>query len=249
MNITRITKKSGNKYELIIDNKKHIIYDDVLLKYHILKPGEITKEVYDEITKSNSKEEVYTKILKYITFKMRSEREVREKLFTFDIDGNTIEEILARLRENGYLNNSKYMEAFINDSLNLTLYGPNKITSNLIKKGFSINTIKKSLDIIPFETWSIRCSKIVDKKLKNLKNGSNRATIGKLRVDLINNGYDDVYFSEILNNIHVDDTKSMEKEYEIIKNKLSKKYSGDKLEYMVKQKLYSKGYDTRKLNM
>lgn len=249
MKITKIVKKTGNKYELTIDSKKHIIYDDVLLKYHILKPGEITKEVYDEITKLNSTEEVYSKILKYITFKMRSEKEVREKLFTYNIDGNTLENILSKLRENGYLDNTKYLEAYINDSINLTLYGPNKITSNLLKKGFNMNTIKKSLDIITFETWFNRCGKIVEKKLKSLKNGSNRAIIGKLRIDLINNGYDDIYFNEILKNIVIDDTKSMNKDYELIKSKLSKKYSGEKLEYMIKQKLYSKGYDVSKLNM
>ena len=49
MKLLKITKKANNKYELIIDNKEHVIYDDVLLKYNLLKPRELTKEEYDEI--------------------------------------------------------------------------------------------------------------------------------------------------------------------------------------------------------
>ena len=247
MNITKITKKTGNKYELIIDNKKHVIYDDVLLKYHILKPCEITKEVYDNLLKENDNILVYSKIINYISFKTRSEKEVRDKLYTLTTSGNVIENTLQRLRDEGYLNNSLYLEAFIKDRLNLSLYGPSRITNDLIKKGFRINEIKKSLDLIDFKTWEDRCNKIIVKLVKSLKKGSNRANIAKIRANLINNGYEDKYFSNLLNNLSLNEEDNLKKDYDLLKKKLEKKYSGDTLEYKIKEKLYAKGYNISKL--
>ena len=247
MNITKITKKNGNKYELIIDNKKHIICDDVLLKYHILKPCEISKETFEKLIKSNDETLVYTKIINYISFKMRSEREVRDKLYTLTTSGNLIEDILARLRSEGYLNNNKYLDSFISDRLSLTIYGPNRIKSDLIKKGFSEKEIDKSLDLIDSKAWEDKCNKIVAKMAKSLRNGSNRANIAKIRHNLINNGYEDKYFTKILGNLKLNEENNLKKEYEIIKKKLSSKYSGDTLEYKIKEKLYAKGYDISKI--
>ena len=41
MKITNIKRTSGSKYELLIEGKKNIIYEDVLLEFNIYKPCEI----------------------------------------------------------------------------------------------------------------------------------------------------------------------------------------------------------------
>lgn len=249
MKITRITQKSGNKYELIIDNKKHIIYDDVLLKYSILKPCEIPKDVYYKLINDNGESELYNKILKFITFKMRSRKEIEEKLALLGADEVSVNHIIYKLNNQGYINDSKFIDCFIKDQIKLSLYGPDRIITNLCKKGISINNSRLYLENIPFEIWKERCNKIVDKKLKTLKNGSKTVILGKLRNELIQMGYNDTYFGEILSNLVINDTESLKRDYEKIKKSLEKKYDGEKLNYMIKQKLYAKGYNVSKLNM
>lgn len=247
MKLSKITQKSLNKYELIIDNKKHVIYDDVLLKYNLLKPREITKEEYEEIIKYNDTQNYYSKIINFISYKMRSEKEVLEKLASLGASKEVIDDLDIRLLKEGYIDNKRYMESFIKDEMHLTLDGPDKIVSKLCKKGFSINSIYKYLENIPYEEWKTRCDKIVDKRLKNSKNGSKRAILGRIRAYLLSEGYKEDHFSDILENVTINDSDSLKKEYEKLKVKLAKKYPEEKLDYYIKQKLYAKGYDTRKL--
>ena len=60
-----------------------------------------------------------------------------DKLYTLTTSGNLIEETLTRLRSEGYLNNNKYLDSFIRDRINLTVYGPNRIKSNLINNQYT----------------------------------------------------------------------------------------------------------------
>ena len=61
-------------------------------------------------------------------------------------------------------------------------------------------------------------------------------------VNLVNLGYDKELVNECLYHVYVDDKDNLAKEKEKIRKKLEKKYSGDELEYKIKQKLYQKGY-------
>ena len=53
---------------------------------------------------------------------------------------------------------------------------------------------------------------------------------------LINLGYPKEVFSEYLMDVHVSDDGNLEKDYNMLMRKYSKKYSGDKLKYFIKGK-------------
>lgn len=242
MKIEKIKKLANNRYSLSIDGEKHVIYDDVLLAFNIYKPCEITKEDYQKMLKENSFYEAYEKVIKYLTFKMRSSKEVKAKLEALNLPKVTIDKIMAKLTEQGYINDLKYLKCFINDQIALTLNGPRKITKELLKKGLKEDEINNALNEIPLTVWQEKLEKILNKKLKSAKNISQMHFKHKLRYDFINMGYDDRHFSDVMNKVILDDSSSYEKDREKLICKLSKKYEGEKLEYMVKQKLYALGY-------
>lgn len=242
MKVTNIKYLSGSKYQVIIDNKKHIIYDDVLLTFNLYKPCEITKEVYDDIISKNSFYEGYNKALKFISFKMRSEKEVYQKLVSLEIAKNEIGRIIGKLRDDGYVDNKKYAHAFILDQINLTLNGPRKIASELKKKGISDTIIDSELSMIEDSIFIDNAVKYIDKKIKINKSGSLERLKLKLKNDLYNLGYYEKHFIEYLNSIKISEEENYKKDKEKLEKKLSQKYEGEKLEYMVKQKLYALGY-------
>ena len=241
-NITSIKQTGINKYTLIIDEKKHIILGDVLLKLNILKPMEIDSDTYMNLINTNSYYEAYQKCMNYISFKKRTEKEVRNKLTSLHVSKQNSNKIVKQLYEKGYLNDKDYLKSYINDQINLTLNGPFKIKYNLSKLSFKdedINLYLNSLDI----DWQDRVDRIIAKKIKSAHNTSRNKLIQKLKIDLNNMGYNETHYSESLKKIDYSDEENIKKEYLKYKNKLSKKYSGEKLEIMVKQKLYSLGYD------
>ncbi len=242
MKITSIKHTSGSKYELMIDSKKHIIYDDVLLAFNIYKPGEISKDIYEKIILENSFYEGYYKAIKFISFKMRSEKEVYQKLNTLEIDKKSIGRIIAKLREEGYIDNKKYARAFILDEVNLNLNGPKKIVMELKKKGISESTIQDELNKIDDNIFKENAQKYIDKKVKINKAGSLVRLQLKLRNELFNMGYPEESFMDYLNSISIDEEENYQKDKAKIERTLAKKYTGEELEFKVKQKLYALGY-------
>ena len=241
-NITSIKQTGNNKYTLIIDEKKHIILGDVLLKLNILKPMEIDSDTYMNLINTNSYYDAYQKCINFITFKKRTEKETSNKLSSLHVSKKSADKIINQLYEKGYLNDEDYLKSYINDQINLTLNGPFKIKYNLSKMSFKEENIDMYLDGIDIN-WQERVEKIIAKKIKMARNISKNKLIQKLKIDLNNMGYNETHYGYSLKNIDYSDEASIKKEYQKYKNKLSKKYSGDKLEIMIKQKLYSLGYD------
>ena len=55
-----------------------------------------------------------TKVLKYVIYKKRTEREIRTK-FKSIIEENMLEDILDELKENGYISDENYIERAVNE--------------------------------------------------------------------------------------------------------------------------------------
>lgn len=92
-------------------------------------------------------EELKQKSLKYLLYKMRSEKELR--LFLEEKHSATteeIEEIIAYLYSYSYLDDEKYAFAFITDKLNFSPIGRIKMKYDLLQKGISSEIITIMID-------------------------------------------------------------------------------------------------------
>lgn len=247
-NITNIKRIGNTKYSLIIEGKKHIVYDDVLLEYKILKKGPIEDDVYEKIITSNNYHEAYNKIIKYLSIKMRTKKEIEIKLTDLKVSKDIQCKIISRLEQEGYLNDFNYIKAYINDKVLLTLNGPNKIICDLKKMGFKQDLIEEVLNNIEESIWYEKTQKIILKKEKSNHTFSKNKFILKLKNDFINLGYPEKYYINLLNDIDFDDSKQLKKDYEKVFNKLSRKYNGKQLNIKIKQRLYQLGYDIESIS-
>ena len=71
-----------------------------------------------------------TKVFKYITYKKRTENEVRNK-FQNEIEENLLEDIIKYFKDAGYINDKKYIEKSINEFMALK-----NLSIKEIKKGY-----------------------------------------------------------------------------------------------------------------
>lgn len=241
MEIIKFKKNKDNTYQVIFDNELSLkLYDDVIVKYNLLVNKHLTDELLKNITDYNDYLYGYYKAIKYIMKKLRSEKEVNTFLEKLEIKKSDREKLLAKLKKDGYINEQNYLRSYINDQINLTLNGPDKITYNLIKLGFSENDIKEYLDDFSDE-WSSRIEKLIDKKIKtNSSFGKNKLQT-KIINDLINIGYKKYDIIEVLNNKSFNDEIIIVKEVKKAYNRYIKKYP-DNVERKVKDYLYKKGF-------
>ncbi|MBR6073126.1 MAG: RecX family transcriptional regulator [Bacilli bacterium] len=242
MKIEKFIKDKTNKYKVIIDDDEYKLYDDIIIKYHLLTKKDITKKELDEVLSSNDELTSYYESIKYINRKMRCEKEIREYLKKKDIPNNIINKTIKLLYDNNFLNEELYLKAYINDRINLSHEGPIIIKEELMNLGYKGEDIDNQLNTISSDIWNDRIDTIISKRISTNKKDSSYVLKNKIILYLVNLGYNKEDILSILNRYDIIDKEIYEKEKVKIYNQLSKKYSGYELDKRVKMKLYQKGF-------
>lgn len=102
-----------------------------------------------------------TKILKYISFKKRTENEIRLK-FNKVINQELLDDAIEELKENGYIDDNKYIVRAINEFMALKNLSIKEIKYKLMTKGINKNLIDNYI--------SNNKDTLVDYELQSAKN-------------------------------------------------------------------------------
>ena len=244
MKIEKFKKKSNGSYSVELeDSSLMLLHEDLILKYELLLKKEISDDLKLILLKENDKYVIYNKAIKYIGIKMRSIFELENYLKKFDVDDDCINNIINKLIAQGYLNDEKYAISYVNDRINLSNDGPNKIRTYLKNNNISDTIIEGAISSFTQDLELEKINKLINKFVKNNNKGLNFLK-RKIISNLIDLGYNLELINQCLANLEFDDTALQKKEYEKLYSKLSKKYSGKELEYKIKQKLYQKGFNS-----
>lgn len=247
MKINKIKKLSSGKYKIELENKESItLYEDVLLEENILYKKEIDNELLNKLNIRNDYYKIYTKTLKYIMTKIRSEKEINEYLDKQIIDKKDKEKIIKKLKDNKMLNDDNFYISYISDRIRLSNDGPDKIKSELIKHNIDENKINNELskyeeayknDIIEIKidkninknckvvkTTDYKLVDLIDKeiKLNNRKIKINGTIKCKLNEPIILKISDGINNIEVKSDFNIEDSINNPTDKEDIKKQLNK---------------------------
>ena len=90
-------------------------------------------------------DEQKTKVFKYITYKKRTEQEVRKK-FKDQIEEQMLEEIIEYLKEAKYLDDYEFIEKQVREYMNLKTLSIKEIKYKLLSKGLERKLIEKYIE-------------------------------------------------------------------------------------------------------
>ena len=179
-----------NKYEQIGVNKYRIYfvngeiidtYDNVITANELLLKKEIDLNLYNKINNETTLEENFIACKKYIDYRLRSTKEIKDYLKKKNISDNNIELIIDKLTKLKYLDDDNFCKSFINDKLKFTNKGTYQIIDELKKNNINSSIIDKYSCLINDDIMNERIIKLINKSLKNKKD------ISKLRNKLYNN--------------------------------------------------------------
>ena len=113
--------------------------------------------------------------VKLLGFCDRSEKEIREKITKKGYSETECEEAIAFCRSYGYLDDGRYAEHFVNDSVNLKKHGKARIKMELRQKGIDESLIEDAISSIEDESEMLKSEMerrfggydFTDKKVKN----------------------------------------------------------------------------------
>jgi len=147
--ITAITQQKNNKdrYSVFIDDNFAfgLIMQDIV--YFKLKQGEeISQEKYDFIQNELIYIQAQDIALHYIAYKMRTEQEVRKKLFEKEYTEYIIERVIHFLIEYHYIDDMNYCKSYIKQRLQCNPKGAYVLKMELKQRGIKQSIIDKAIE-------------------------------------------------------------------------------------------------------
>ena len=122
-----------------------------------------------DIEKLKKMDKQKTKVFKYITYKKRTEQEVRNK-FKGQIEEEMLEEIIDYLKEANYLNDYDFIERQVNEYMNLKTLSIKEIKYKLMTKGLDRKLIEEYIDknYDSLNEYEKKCIEKIKQKKKDL---------------------------------------------------------------------------------
>lgn len=109
----------------------------------------------DELKK---KDEAKTRIMKFITYKKRTEQEIRNK-FKNEIQQEILNDIIEYLKEAKYIDDDNFIHKKVNEFMNLKTMSIKEIKYKLIEKGFNRKLVEQYIEnnIEKLEDYEKKC--------------------------------------------------------------------------------------------
>lgn len=139
------------------------------------------------------------KIKQYCAYQERCHAEVKEKLYSFGLYKNDVEQIISQLIEENYLNEERFAIHYAGGKFRMKQWGKVKIKYALKQKQVSDYCIKKALNEIDENDYMQTLQKLAEQKLKALKSEKNIVSKKrKLQDYLLQKGYEGELVREML---------------------------------------------------
>ena len=147
MKITKIAKMGKeDKFAVFIDDKlKLIINGESLLSSGINVGQNLTESKLSEIDSLTKSNELYSRAIKYISIRMRSEGEVKQYLKRKSATDEQARKVIAKLKALDLINDENYVRAYIHDKLLQSPASKRKLTYEIRKKQIAESVIEQSL--------------------------------------------------------------------------------------------------------
>ncbi len=164
----KVQSRDKSRVSVYIDNKFAFGMSEAdRLFYKLEKGKEITQEKYDEIINENIYSKAKDKAAKFLSYRMRSEKELRDKLRE-DFGEEVTKKVIELFKRYGYINDTEFALAFAKDCINIKKWGGLRIRRELRLKGVSdsdVDTALASLENTEDTYNTIKA--LLDRRIKN----------------------------------------------------------------------------------
>ena len=127
---------------------------------------------------------------KYCAYQERSQQEVRDKLYGLGLHRNEVEQGIALLIEEGFLNEQRFAIAYAGGKFRIRKWGRVKIRLALKEKKVSEACIKAALNLIPGKDYENSLKKVITEKRKKLSGQPSQKMNYQLAQYAISRGYE-----------------------------------------------------------
>ncbi|HEX2944552.1 MAG TPA: regulatory protein RecX [Clostridia bacterium] len=155
-------KKYKDKLSIYVDGKfSFTISEEDYISLNLYEEQELTQETIDYIKNTLNYHEAKSRAVRYLSMKLRTEKEVRDKLSDEGYDDDCADKVVNELKAIGYINNQLYAQKYIFDRSKLKPISKRLMKKELVFRGISEETADEVL-----QDWKVEDSSVAESLLK-----------------------------------------------------------------------------------
>lgn len=257
--IAKITtqKKNKQRYNIFLTHEKGDQYsfsvdEAVLIEYGLRKGMELTGALMDELKQSDDYYKSYAMAINYLSYRMRTNKEMHHYLREKEVEENDIPKIMDRLTEEGLLNDQEFAEAFVNTRISTSSKGPQLVKRELIEKGIAVQIADETIKMYTYAVQYEKAMKWAQKRMKTTKRDSLQKQHQKMQATLMQKGFTPDVIGDVLK--EVKHNQNTDGEWEALSyhgdrllRRHGKKLSGYELKLKLKEGLVRQGFPFDKI--
>ena len=124
--------------------------------------------------------EAYKKMAQLCSRSEQCSVDIRRKMVTYDLVNEVVEEIIDKLKKEKFLDDERYVKAYVADKFRLNSWGKIKMKHYLKLKGLSDKLIISGLESIDEEKYKAALIKTMKDKAKKIKNKTRFEKMGQV---------------------------------------------------------------------
>jgi regulatory protein len=245
-------KRKGRYNVYVNDEFAFGVDEEVLIRFELKKGLHITQKFQNKIENEDSFYKAYQKTLNYLSYSLRTEKQIRDYLFKNEL-GHFNERIIEKLKTAKLVDDLNYAQSYVRSKANVNQKGPRNIEQELYQKGVNEKDIMTALDEYPKEQEVENAIALAEKKWSKTKHKSEFETVQKIKQYLVNKGYSFEVADEAI--AAIDTEKDEDEEYNALRKQAEKahrryarKHEGYELNQRLRRYLYSKGFSNELIN-
>lgn len=139
------------------------------------------------------------KMESFCAYQERAQQEVRDKLYTWGLHSEDVENIIAELITENFLNEERFAKAFVRGKFRIKKWGKVKIIQHLKAKSISSPLIKIALREIDLDEYEENLDTLIQKKIVSQADSLSLSEKAKLMRYLQSKGYENDLIFQRLN--------------------------------------------------
>jgi regulatory protein len=124
--------------------------------------------------------EAYSKMAQLCSRSEQCSADIRKKMVAYEIMDELVEEIISKLKAEKFLDDERYVKAYVADKFKLNKWGKIKIRHYLKAKGLSDNLIEIGLNEIKEEQYKKTLVSTLKEKAKKVKSDDKFDKMGQI---------------------------------------------------------------------
>jgi len=148
------------------------------------------------------KEQSIISIRHFCAYQERAQQEVRDKLYELGMTKPEVEEILADLISENFLNEERFANSFAGGHFRIKSWGRLKINHALYQKKVSAYNIKMALKTIDEADYLAKLENLATKKWKSLKGERGLSRMAKTQAFLHQRGFEPALIQPIIQRLN-----------------------------------------------